>query len=241
MEDAMGLIHYLKDLRGTCKEIDWAMIWHDTMRGILWLENMPSISPGRWAVGYNYLYVMTRILNDTNPKSVLELGLGASSTLISQYFNYLHASNAGGGHNHLVIEHNEDWITYYTKSHSLSPLSTIVKQNLVKKTYKGSPYNAYENLAKDVNGKKFSVISVDAPFGSDKYSRRDIVEFLPDILEESFTIVIDDADRNGEKDTIKAITNILQNYGIPYCTGIYIGATDCCVIASLDNAFLCSL
>lgn len=241
----MGLLHYLKDLRGTCKEIEWANIWHDTMRDIPWLENMPSISPGRWAVGYNYLYVMTRILNDTNPKSVLELGLGASSTLISQYFTYfqnsaLQTDNARGYY-HLIAEHNDDWITYYTKSHSLSSCSTIIRQNMIKKRYKGAAYNAYEDIAKDIKGKKFSVISVDAPFGSDKYSRRDIVELLPDILEESFAIIIDDADRCGEKNTIKDISDILQRHNIPYCTGIYMGATDCCVIASQDNAFLCSL
>lgn len=242
----MGLLHYLKDLRGTCKEIDYAIIWHDTMRGIPWLENMPSISPGRWAVGYNYLYVMTRILNDTKPNSVLELGLGVSSTLISQYFNYFEGNdpqtnNAGGGYSHLIAEHNEEWIGYYTKSHSLSPHSTIIKQNMIKKTYKGTQYNAYEDLAKDIKGKKFSVISVDAPFGSDKYSRRDIIEFIPDILEKSFVIVIDDANRRGEQNTIKEITHILQGQDIPYCTGIYMGATDCCIITSQDNSFLCSL
>lgn len=242
----MGLLRYLKDLRGICKEINWAMVWHDTMRGIPWLENMPSISPERWAVGYNYLYVMTRILNDTNPKSVLELGLGASSTLISQYFTYLQnstlsAENAGGGYLHLIAEHNDDWITYYTKSHSLSSCSTIIKQDMIEKRYKGVTYNAYEDLAKDVKGKKFSVISIDAPFGSDKYSRRDIVEFLPNILEESFAIVIDDANRHGEKNTIKEISDILQKHNILYCTGVYMGATDCCVIASQNNAFLCSL
>ena len=236
----MGLLHYLKDLQGTCKDIEWANIWHDTMRNIPWLKDMPSISPGRWAVGYNYLYIMTRILNDTNPKSVLEFGLGASTTLIAQYFNCVEANNAGG-YCHLVIEHNEDWITYYTQSHSLSSLTTISKQNLIEKTYKGSQYNAYEDIAKDVKGRKFSVISVDAPYGSKKYSRRDIIEFLPDILEESFVIVVDDANRRGEKNTIKDISEILQKHNIPCNTSVYMGGTDCCVITSQDNAFLCSL
>lgn len=241
------LLNLIMNFRGTVREIYWSNIWHDTIRGIPWLENMPSISPGRWAVGYNYLYVMTRILNDKNPKSVLELGLGASSTLISQYFNYIEKNmmdtQSPSQYNYLIAEHNDDWINFYTLSHPLPSNCIIAKQNMIKKIYKGTQYNAYENLAKDIKGKKFSVISIDAPIGDRKYkyNRRDILELIPDVLEESFVILIDDAQRWGEKNTIKNIKRILQGKNIPYCTSIYSGETNCCVIASADNAFLCSL
>lgn len=132
------LLNLIMNFRGTVREIYWSNIWHDTIRGIPWLENMPSISPGRWAVGYNYLYVMTRILNDKNPKSVLELGLGASSTLISQYFNYIEKNmmdtQSPSQYNYLIAEHNDDWINFYTLSHPLPSNCIIAKQKMVKKS-----------------------------------------------------------------------------------------------------------
>lgn len=215
-------------------------MWHDTTRGLPWLKEIPSISPGRWAVGYNYLYVMTRILNDIQPRSILELGLGASTTLISQYINYFYKSG-NGTYSHMIAEHDEAWIDFYTKSHELNPSSIIIKQDIVKMSSVGE-YNAYKNLEKDIKGKKFSVISVDAPIGTDSaYSRRDILEFIPDILEESFVIVIDDANREGEKNTIKEIEMILKRNHIIYGIHFYTGETDCCVITSEDNIFICSL
>lgn len=50
---------------------------------------------------------------------------------------------------------------------------------------------------------KFDVISIDAPIGTDlEYSRRDVLELLPDILEKDFVILMDDANRQGERNTI---------------------------------------
>ena len=77
------MIEKLKDfiyLERQTKELIWAKIWEDTKKGVDWMENMPGISPGRWAVTYNYLYVITRILNEVRPRSILEFGLGFSST-----------------------------------------------------------------------------------------------------------------------------------------------------------------
>ena len=57
-----------RKIRKNTDEILWARIWNDTKIGIPWIEGLQSVSPGRWAVGYNYLYIMTRILNEMNPK-----------------------------------------------------------------------------------------------------------------------------------------------------------------------------
>lgn len=228
---------YFKRIEKQNDELIWAKTWEDTCRGIDWLENMPSVSPGRWAVGYNYLYVMTRILNDIEPHRVLDLGLGISSTLISRYFSYRDYADGL----HTIVEHDEEWVKFYTYKNKLSPVSDINIQKLVEKQYKGHPIFAYENLAKVVSEKKYTVISIDAPFGSEEYSRRDIIEFLPTILDESFVLIIDDSNRKGEWNTITEIEEILKINGIGYHKSIYPGMTDCCVIASLDNKFLCSL
>ena len=46
-------------------ELYWAQIYNSTTQNSAWLtEN--NFSPGRWAVGYNFLYVMYRILSEKN-------------------------------------------------------------------------------------------------------------------------------------------------------------------------------
>ena len=52
-------------------EAVWAHIFHDTIVESTWLKDK-TFSPGRWAVGYPYLYVMYRILNEVHPKRILE-------------------------------------------------------------------------------------------------------------------------------------------------------------------------
>ena len=198
---------------------------------------MPGISPGRWAVGYNYLYVMTRILNEKEPKAVLDLGLGISSTLISQYFKGNHVNDGI----HDVIEQDGEWIEFYTIKNRISSSTSIHKVECVEKEYKKIVYNAYEDISKIVSGKKYDVISVDGPKGSDKYSRRDIIEFIPDILNKSFVIIMDDAEREGEISTLNDIKAKLEKNKIEYCEGIYPGMTRCTVITSEDNKFLCSM
>ena len=219
------------------EELLWARVWQDTCRGVEWLRDLPGLSPGRWAVGYNYLYVMTRILNDTRPRSVLDLGLGMSSTLISQYFR--HRDDADG--THTIIESDPEWAAFYALSHPLPPVSEIIHVDCVKKQYDGCEYNAFQDLAGAIGDRKYAVISIDAPRGTPKHSRRDILDIIPKALEDSFAIVMDDCERDGEKATIAELETALKNAGIDYCEKVYKGQTYCCVITTPDQKFLCSL
>lgn len=231
--------NYLRRFSNQNSELIWANIWHETCNGIDWLQDMPSISPGRSAVGYNYLYVMTRILNELEPHRVLDIGLGISSTLISKYFE----KKAFHDGCHLICEHDETWICFYSNKHSFSNYSHIAKQELVMKNNGKNDYYAYKDLKKDLAGQTFSVLSIDAPFGygGGYSSRRDIIEFLPGILEDDFVIVIDDYDRIGEQNTVKEIEGILNAKGISYASGIYLGLSNICVITAECNKFLCTL
>lgn len=200
---------------------------------------MPSISPGRSAVGYNYLYVMSRILNELEPHHVLDLGLGISSTLISKYFEEKKLADGL----HMICEHDRDWIQFYCRKHPLSSYSQIAEQELVTKNYRGCDYYAYKGLGKDVAGHTFSVVSIDAPYGyaGGGASRRDILEFLPGILERHFAVVIDDYNRAGERRTVRDIKKVLDKNRIPYAEGSYPGLSHVCVIVSKKDQFLCTL
>lgn len=224
-------------IQGLDYEMLWARTWDDTKKGMEWIQDLPGISPGRWAVGYNYLYVMTRLLNEMNPKNVLDFGLGISSTLISQYFK---GNQIADGH-HDVVEQDEDWIRFYHQKNRVSDATTIHTVPCVEKEVDGCKYNAYVDIAPVVRGKKYDIISIDGPKGSKEHSRRDILPFLPDILNDRFVIIMDDAQRKGEAATLEEIRNILREHNIAFCEGRYPGSTDCVVITSEDCRFFCSM
>lgn len=227
----------IKKIEGTGDELLWARIWDDTCKGIDWITDLPSISPGRWAVGYNYIYVMTRVLDSIRPHSVLDLGLGISSSLISCYFKFFDYEDGL----HTIIEQDENWVKFYTQINKLPDTSEIHVCECVEKSYKDCKIYAYKDFANVVKNKKYSVISIDGPWGSDRYSRRDIIEVLPDILEDSFVIILDDTNRRGEKDTIKEIEQILRLNNIEFVNGWYSGLTDCNLICSKSLRFLQTL
>ena len=235
MNKVLQLKEFLKNLEKQNHELLWAKIWDDTRRDIVWLNDLPGISPGRWAVGYNYIYVMTRILNTIKPESVLDVGLGISSSLIGAYFSY---QNIGS---HLIIEQDAEWVDFYKKDHKLSPFSTIKVLKCVE-TENGNTKNySYEGFKSAVGNNIYNVISIDGPWGSERHSRRDIVELLPSILDEEFVIVMDDTNRIGEKDTVDEIIQILNNNNIQTAVGVYPGESECTVICSERLKFLCSL
>lgn len=237
MTSLRSVKNYFKEVRNQNHELIWARTWDDTKRGIDWAENLPGISPGRWAVGYNYLYMMTRILNEMEPRAVLDMGLGISSTLISHYFAFKKYSDGL----HDIIEQDPEWIEFYQKKHELPAASTIHICPSVEKELNGRVYNAYSGFEEVIAGKKYDVISIDGPKGTPFYSRRDVLPFLPGILKESFVIIMDDSTRSGEQATIKEITSILKSNGIETCRARYPGGTDCTIITSTDRSFFCTM
>ncbi len=230
-------IEFLKKIEKQNQEILWARIWDDTCRDKEWIKGLPGIFPGRCAVGYNYIYIMTRILDSVEPHAVLDLGLGISSTLISAWFK--HSQFEDGCHT--IVEQDTRWANFYLKKNKLSPCSKLIITECVEKKYKGNIVNAYKDFKKNISGKQYNVISIDGPWGSGHYSRRDIVPLLPDILTKDFVIIMDDSNRIGEKETIEEIINVLEKNGIKTEIGLYHGETDCTLICSSDYKFLCTL
>lgn len=246
-----ALKSFFKSQRGLAEESIWANVFHDTAKGIEWLGDMSDLSPGHMAVGYNYLYVMTRILDEIMPNTVLDIGLGLSSTLFSKYFYGVAEKKHAEIVKHLVIEHDEEWIKFYTNKHHQSDHTEIIQCPIKIEKKKGEEYWAYDKRAflEAIGNKKFSIISVDGPFGfvmkngvalSPAVVRCDIVDVLPDIVFEDFVIVMDDYDTRGVKNTVRLLTDRLNSLKINTHMGVYHGRTDLCVIASEGYRFLCS-
>ena len=223
-------------------ELLWAQVFNSARCAFPWLDNNLALWPGRWGVGYQYMYVVSRYLNEVQPKSILETGLGQSTRLISSYIKWLETRQECS---HLVIEHDADWIKIFENDFAHGTSTRIVQRNLtpVEINQQSKTY-VYQNLGEMIQGKKFDFISLDGPYGTnepDGFSRIDILNFLPECLNSSFCIILDDYERYGEKNTVKCIKAKLQENHIPFCEAVYRGTNDMYLLASADLQFLCTL
>lgn len=219
------------------EDLVWTSVFNSSIASCNWLRDK-SFSPGRWAVGYPFLYVLFRVLNDGKPTSILETGLGQSTRMISQY------AAAHAGTTHTVVEHDEAWARFFAKSFVLPENTRIVPLELTKVRYgDDAEVVAYKDFSKTFRGRKFDFISIDGPFGfmAKIYARADILPLIPECLNESFVILIDDYNRKGERATVAELTRILRERGIEFCEATYSGMKQLHIIASPDKKFLCSL
>lgn len=218
-------------------EAIWCNIFNNTILDSTWLTSK-SFSPGRWAVGYPFLYFMYRILNDFKPSSVLELGLGQSTSMLVQY------AKAYDFVEHSVVEHDEEWITLFQKNIEIPKNTRIIRLDREMATYKeAEEVRVFSDFKNTFYGSKFDFILIDAPLGGDmkQYSRIDILSILPFCLNESFVIILDDYQRKAERNTGKEIERILKENHIKFAANTHRGDKDLRIWTSVDNKFICTL
>lgn len=145
---------------------------------------------------------------------------------------------------HTVVEHDKDWVTFCKNDISLCERSNIVllERELVsfREAQGVRVFSGFSDKFKDQN---FDFICIDAPLGSDMkdYSRVDVLGLMPQILNKSFVLLLDDFDRPAEQRTAHVMEETLKNSGISYAKGIYIGLKKTLILCSSDNHFLTSL
>ena len=236
LENKLDLV--IKEIDTTkkiCNDNLYATILHDSIKNNSWLKTNLSLSSG--AIGYNFAYILYRTLNDIKPNSILELGLGQSTKIITDYVK-VHKNV-----NHDVVEHNPEWIEFFKKSTDMSEFQHVHLLENYKKKYKGKTLNAYKNFSGEFKNKKYNLICIDGPVGhGQEYARMDILDILPECLEKEFVIILDDCERIGEQNTIKLIEEKLNNNKINYCSGYHYWGQTCVYICTSENLeFLCHI
>ena len=224
-----------ENIKNQLAELEWAHIYHDTIKDREWLKNL-SLSPGRWAANYSFLYIIVRILSEYKPKRVLEFGLGESSKIVSSFLeNALHESS------HLIIEQDQNWIESFQSRFNLSPKSVILYLPLDEKNIKGFPVTSYNNIKGKVT-EIFDLYIIDGPFGSENFSRYDIHLLAEKLnVDDEFIIIIDDYNRQGEKETVTDLLNQLAAKGLKMHTGVYKGNKSQIIIATKKYRFATSM
>ncbi len=200
-----------KQIRNSYKTIDevrYALVFNDTIKNSKWLKDK-EFSLNNAASNYSFMYILYRILNDIQPKSMLEFGLGQTTRMTNQYANY-HKIN------HKVIESDQDWIDVFSQNLNLD-YTTIKQTGIEYFRSGGKPNLKYANLEDKIGNDKYDFVIVDGPqgfFPTDpvtfpKYSRSNICDII-DHLDDEFIIVFDDYDRIGEQRTVEKLIEKLE-------------------------------
>lgn len=227
------IINQLHQIVRNQQESIMAHHFHDTIIDSEWLK-YKSFSPGAWAADYGLLYTLYRVLNGMKPRSIIEFGLGQTSKMIHQYANYY-------GVEAITCEHDNKWTDFFlNEREGKYPINfkTLELENI---NYKGYGTLSYKNIIQEYSNKKFDFFLVDGPFGSEHFSRPQIIDMAKYNLRERFCIIIDDCERLGEQETTNEVFEVLKNLGIDYCYTSYSASKRHTLICSSDLKFLTSL
>lgn len=138
LEKVNEILSKTQETLSKTNEVIWGQIFNNTITDSKWLANQ-TFSPGRWAAGYPFLYVLYRALNEVRPKKILALGLGQTTRMISQY------AAADIRVSHRVVEHDAEWATFFKQDFVLSPQTELIQLPLVKRSYQGDKLYAFGN------------------------------------------------------------------------------------------------
>ena len=230
------------------KDLYYGQLFNQVTLNSKWLCDK-SFAPGRMAVDYCYLYTMYHALNVVEPTNILDVGLGQTSRMLAQYAKWRNNSGEGKNVNHLIVEHDPDWIDFFMKQYGSDydiyqiPLLINVPFQISDKIIVKEA-NIYDGFDKWLSTKdKFDFVSMDGPFGNKKYSRPQMMELLyQDRLKDDFVIMVDDVQRKGEQNTIRLFLDELNKRkdGF-YSVKIYNGSKKHCVITTAKFKFLTTL
>lgn len=195
------------------QELNFADLLHDSTQNSAWLKDK-TLSLYGWAANYSFIYTLFRILDKVSPLHILEMGLGQTTRLTSQYIVYKNPSATLD-----ICEHNQDWIDIYTMDLPKSSNIKVHHLELEYFDYVGQQNDKYKDLAQVVGDLKYDLIIVDGPVGGGKnFPRSNIIDLIPQNLAKDFIIIFDDAERPGEQNTISQIKAKLTAQKIAFGT-----------------------
>lgn len=194
-------------------ELNFADLLHDSMQNRDWLKDK-NFSLYLGAANYSFIYTLFRVLDNVNPQNILEMGMGQTSKLTSQYVAYKNQNATLD-----IIENDADWIDIYQSQLPLNERVKIHLCNLEFFEFKGVENRKYRALDNVIKDKKYNLVIVDGPLGSRQLlPRSNIIDIVMSNLADDFIIIFDDAERKGEQETISQTKAKLTELGIEFTT-----------------------
>jgi len=147
------------------------------------------------------MYLLTRVMSELPVRNIVELGSGQTTLLIDKL------RPAEGLH--VAYDQSEFW----ARTVAERALRCAVRHSpLGAKEFEGVSYAGFKSLPTV----DFDLLLVDGPNGTDHVSRFDCVPLVDANRAPQFVVIVDDADRPGEQETMAALTKLLARKGVDY-------------------------
>ncbi len=133
---------------------------------------------------------------------------------------------------------------FFQKDFSITDRTSIILLDLEFREFKeAKAVRTYSRFKETFSEERFDFILIDRPLGGDmeQYSRIDMLELIPECLEDNFVIMIDDVERSGEKNTVIDMCDRLELSGIAFSIGYYNGQKSTAMLCSNSLSFLTSM
>jgi len=152
---------------------------------------LPVLYPVQSAATYSLLYAILRAVTDLPVRSVLDIGAGESTLLLNAL------AQRDPGLRITTLETDRSW----AERVGSKVRHAIHHVPLERKLINGRETMGYADLGV-LAGQRFDLVLVDGPPGAKRNSRWAALEVLSKCLGEEFLVIFDDAERQGETDTI---------------------------------------
>jgi hypothetical protein len=169
------------------------------------------------AASYSLMYFLTRVLTELPVERIVELGSGESTVLIDRL--------RGPDSSHVAWDQSDFWVRSVA---ARAPRCEVRHGAIVDKQFEGVTYGGYQGL----EPVDFDLLLVDGPNGSDHASRYDCVPLVAANRTPEFVVVVDDANRRGEQETIAALVAVLERRGVEHKLNYLAGRTTQAVITT---------
>lgn len=172
------------------------------------------------AANYSLLYLILRIGTELQPRSVLDIGAGQSSLLWAML------RRRGFVEHVLTLENDPDWAARIAAQveHEIR-VTPLASRRVGSQTVRTYEWDAVKQQG------PFDVVVCDGPTGTPRHSRCGVLEML-DTVPADFALVMDDVEREGEQDTVKAVHHRLQQTDIDYSVGVIRAAKSQAIFAT---------
>ncbi len=199
-----------KQMQNCYKELNFADLLHDTIINSTWLKDK-SFSLHGWAANYSFIYMLYRILDKAKPQHILEMGMGQTSRLTSQYITYGNPDATLD-----IIENDAGWIETYQSQLAKTENIKVHQREVEFFTYDNTECRKYKNLQEIVDNQKYDLIIIDGPLGANQVlPRSNVLDLIKSHnLADNFIIIFDDTERKGEKNTVAHTVEILKEQNI---------------------------
>lgn len=202
-------------------ELFYQASYFELARNTTWVAELPMASPSGGTASFSQLYVLLSILRDSTPQSVLEIGAGRSTKLITQYA-------AAAGTRSLHVDQDADWLA---RSLTENEHSTSLHAPLRPTSVGSRTVQWYDELPTG----RFDFVLVDGPEAWDSeraYDRTGFLTWVPEVLDNEFVIVIDDTSRKGERALVEGLERALADRNVPPSRREIVGANSQTILAT---------